>query len=161
MLNDWFDKVHPVAPILFRRRFLGRLAAGEADRDRTFCGLVASVCAAVAATLPREGYGNVTVSRCLDFISENGLVAGGFSRVEYSVDWCVAMYNLGTAAGTISEAGSSDVKSYHALSEATAGVRYLMYYNMQGLDHVERQLLKRLFWLLFAGSWWVSLAYMC
>ncbi|KAJ5377794.1 uncharacterized protein N7496_005203 [Penicillium cataractarum] len=62
------------------------------------------------------------------------------------------MYNLGTAFYSGSKIGLIDVRSYHTMSEATAGVRYLMYYHQQGLDEAERQLLQRLFWLLFAGS---------
>ncbi|KAK7398675.1 hypothetical protein QQX98_011946 [Neonectria punicea] len=152
MLGDWFDKVHPVAPILLRRRFMRRLRTGEADVDRTFCGLVVSVCAAVAATLPREDHGPVTVTRCLEFIDQNQLITGGFSRSSYSLDWATAMYNLGTAMGAVSESGLGDMRSFAASSEAAAGARYLAYYCMRDLDNVEKQLLKRLFWLLFAGS---------
>ncbi|KAK7415999.1 hypothetical protein QQZ08_012152 [Neonectria magnoliae] len=54
--------------------------------------------------------------------------------------------------GAISESGLGDMRSFAASSEAAAGARYLAYYCMRDLDNVEKQLLKRLFWLLFAGS---------
>lgn len=63
------------------------------------------------------------------------------------------MYNIGVSIGAMAEDGLSDTWCFHALSEAAAGVRYMMYYHLQQLDQVEQQLLRRLFWLLFAGSW--------
>ncbi|KAM0433471.1 hypothetical protein ACHAPT_004351 [Fusarium lateritium] len=44
------------------------------------------------------------------------------------------------------------MRSYHALNEAATGARYLAYYCMHELDEAEQQLLRRLFWLLFAAS---------
>ncbi|KAJ4174267.1 hypothetical protein NW754_004682 [Fusarium falciforme] len=47
------------------------------------------------------------------------------------------------------------MRAYHALNEAATGARYLAYYCMHELDEAEQQLLRRLFWLLFAASWYV------
>ncbi|KXH60123.1 hypothetical protein CNYM01_10282 [Colletotrichum nymphaeae SA-01] len=151
MLHDWFEKVHALAPVLHRRRFLHRLKAGEANTDRTFCALVVSVCAATVATLRRADYSPVTVERCLDFIEEQHLLDHGLRKPVYSLDWCVAMYNIGTSASSMNEDGLGDMGSFHGMSEAAAGARFLAYYRMADLDMSEQQLLKRLFWLIFAA----------
>ncbi|KAL0936026.1 C6 zinc finger domain containing protein [Colletotrichum truncatum] len=151
MLDDWFEKVHSLAPILHRRRFMYRLKAGEARTNGTFCGLVVSVCAATVATLKRADYSPVTVAGCLDFIEENHLLYRGIRNPAYSVDWCIAMYNVGTSASSMNENGLTDLRSFHAISEAAAGARYLAYYHMTDLDMPEQQMLKRLFWLIFSA----------
>ncbi|KAL0781881.1 hypothetical protein CaCOL14_003216 [Colletotrichum acutatum] len=151
ILHDWFEKVHALAPVLHRRRFLHRLKAGEANTDRTFCALVVSVCAATVATLRRADYSPVTVERCLDFIEEQHLLDHGLRKPVYSLDWCVAMYNIGTSASSMNEDGLGDMGSFHGMSEAAAGARFLAYYRMADLDMSEQQLLKRLFWLIFAA----------
>lgn len=61
------------------------------------------------------------------------------------------MYNIGTASATLT--AIDDVQAYHAGSEAAAGVRYLMYYCMGKMSRLEEEMLKRLFWLLFAWAW--------
>ncbi|KAF4781817.1 hypothetical protein HER10_EVM0003651 [Colletotrichum scovillei] len=151
MLHDWFEKVHALAPVLHRRRFLHRLKAGETNSDRTFCALVVSVCAATVATLRRADYSPVTVELCLDFIEEQHLLDHGLRKPVYSLDWCVAMYNIGTSASSMNEDGLGDMGSFHGMSEAAAGARFLAYYRMADLDMSEQQLLKRLFWLIFAA----------
>ncbi|WDK14646.1 hypothetical protein CGRA01v4_05927 [Colletotrichum graminicola] len=151
MLDDWFEKVHALAPVLHRRRLMHRLRAGEANTDRTFCALLVSVCAATTATLRRTYYGPVTVERCLDFIEEHRLLDHGLRKPSYSLDWCITMYNIGTSASSMNEDGLGDMGSFHGMSEAAAGVRFLVYYRMADLDMSEQQLLKRLFWLLFAA----------
>ncbi|KAK2055084.1 hypothetical protein LY76DRAFT_628543 [Colletotrichum caudatum] len=134
MLDDWFEKVHALAPVLHRQRLTYRLRAGEANTDRAFCALVVSVCAATTATLRRNCYGPVAVE-----------------RPSYSLDWCITMYNIGTSASSMNEDGLGDMGSFHGMSEAAAGVRFLVYYRMAALDMSEQQLLKRLFWLMFAA----------
>lgn len=150
MTEDWFERSHAIAPILFRRRYLRRLRTGVADIDPTFCGLVISTCAATQSTLPRRDYSPVTLSRCISFIEDFQLLPCGIGRPSYSVEWCAAMYNMGIAVAAMSPKGAAEVRSFHAISESTTAVRYLAYYRMAELDHVEQQLLKRLFWLLFA-----------
>ncbi|KAF3805678.1 hypothetical protein GCG54_00005040 [Colletotrichum gloeosporioides] len=151
ILHDWFEKVHSLAPVLHRRRFMHRLKAGEAASDRTFCALVVSVCAATVATLRRADYHPVTVEGCLDFIEDHHLLNHGIRKPAYSLDWCIAMYNIGTSASSMNENGLGDMGSFHGMSEAAAGARFLAYYRMADLDMSEQQLLKRLFWLIFAA----------
>ncbi|GJC80419.1 hypothetical protein ColLi_03257 [Colletotrichum liriopes] len=151
MLGDWFEKVHALAPVLHRRRLMYRLKTGEANTDRTFCALVVSVCAATVATLRRADYSPVTVERCIDFIEEHHLLDHGLRQPSYSLDWCIAMYNIGTSASSMNENGLGDMGSFHGMSEAAAGTRFLAYYRMADLDMSQQQLLKRLFWLIFAA----------
>ncbi|KAJ9144530.1 C6 zinc finger domain-containing protein [Pleurostoma richardsiae] len=150
LLDEWFKQIHSVAPILHRRRFMHRLRRGDADHDRIFCGLVVSVCAATVATLRRSNYEPVTIEFCAEFVERHQLLYRGVMEADYSLDWCVAMYNLGNAMGSIS--GMDDLRAYHMGSQSAAGVRYLAYYSMTSLTIPEQQLLKRLFWLLFAWS---------
>lgn len=152
MAEDWFEVTHAIAPILFRRRYLRRLRSGVADVDPTFCGLVISACAATLSTLPRRDYSPVTLTRCITFIEENRLLPCGVAQPNYTVDWCVAMYNMGVAIAALSPKAFHEMRSFHAISQSTAGVRYLAYYCMAELDLVEQQILKRLIWLLFAAS---------
>ncbi|CAI4212713.1 unnamed protein product [Parascedosporium putredinis] len=63
------------------------------------------------------------------------------------------MYNTGVAMGSVFDSYFSDRRCYHALSEAAMGIRYLLYYCVQELDLVERQLARRLYWLLFAAAY--------
>ncbi|GKT83866.1 hypothetical protein Ct61P_01716 [Colletotrichum tofieldiae] len=121
MLGDWFEKVHALAPVLHRRRLMYRLKTGEANTDRTFCALVVSVCAATVATLRRADYSPVTVERCIDFIEEHHLLDHGLRQPSYSLDWCIAMYNIGTSASSMNENGLGDMGSFHGMSEAAAG----------------------------------------
>jgi hypothetical protein len=156
LLGDWFSVIHPLAPILLRRQFLRRLRQGVADVNAEFCGLVISVCAATKATLPRSDYGPVTVDYCVEFLDTHGLLKSHFTQDPFSIDRCIALYNLGTAMGATAKSGLSSMRAYHALSEAAAGARYLAYYRIHEHNEAEQQLLRRLIWLLFAGAWYVE-----
>lgn len=151
VLDSWFNEVHALAPILCRRHFLCRLDSDEADRNPVFCGLVASVCAATVATLPRGGHGSVTIQGCRDFIQEHQLLAVDFSSYYYTVDWCIAMYNVATSLLALPRESQSEMAGFHVWSQAAAGVRYLTYYCMSELSLMEKELLKRLYWLLFVS----------
>jgi hypothetical protein len=156
LLGDWFSVIHPLAPILLRRQFLRRLGQGIADVNAEFCGLVISVCAATKATLPRSDYGPVTVDYCVEFLDTHGLLKTHFTQDPFSIDRCVALYNLGTAMSATTKSGLSSMRAYHALSEAAAGARYLAYYRIHEHDEGEQQILRRLIWLLFASAWYVG-----
>ncbi|KAH8896734.1 glycoside hydrolase [Thozetella sp. PMI_491] len=149
-VNDWFDHIHSVAPILHRRRFLSRLYDGEAEKNPLFSGLVISVCAAAVATLKRSDYDQLTVDRCLQVVETHQLLAQRSTKAQYSLDWCIAMYNLGTASATLT--AIDDVWAYHVGSQSAAGARYLAYYCLEQLPLVEKEMLKRLFWLLVAWA---------
>ena len=156
LYGDWFNEIHPLAPIHLRRQFLRRFQQGEADTDADFCGLVISLCAATKATLPRRDYGPVTVDYCVNFLDTHGLLKSQFGRDCYTIDRCIALYHIGTAMSATSPSGLSSMRAYQALSEAAAGTRYLVYYRLQEYDEAQRQLLRRLMWLLFASAWYVN-----
>ena len=152
VLNSWFDEIHPLAPVLCRQHFLRRLAANEADHNRVFAGLVISLCAATVATLRRETHGGITIEACRDVVQEHQLLAIALSDCHYTVDWCIAMYNMSTSLMALPHHRQNDMAGFHAWSSAAAGVRYMTYYCLPELGIMEQEQLKRLYWLLFVGS---------
>lgn len=151
IIDDWFELIHSVAPILHRGQFLGRLENGDATRDLEFCGLVVSICAATTVSLKRRSsaqYGSITFERCLEIVKENKLLE---SKDNFSLEWCQAKYNLGCALGA--EREIDDPSGFRFMSEAVMGVKYLLYYKLSTMSLVSQQLLKRLYWLIFAGLW--------
>ncbi|KAH8843683.1 hypothetical protein MCOR02_008460 [Pyricularia oryzae] len=161
VLNDWFEKLHPLAPLLHRRHFMWRLRQGEASSNnpagKIFCALVASTCAVTASSL-RCWAGSINARRCLAFIDELELLhrrpasgAGG-DAFEYTLDWCIAMYNVGMALFSLSANTTYTPDVHGALSQAAEGVRYILRYRMSDTSFADQQLLKRLLWLLFCTS---------
>jgi hypothetical protein len=151
IVNSWFDLIHSVAPIFYRRSFLTMMKADEAAQDGTFAALVVSVCAATIASLRRKSsqdYGTLTPERCWEVIEEMNLHR---YREPYTLEWCQMKYNIGSSQYLI-----DDAQSFRNLSEATAGVKYLIHYEMSSMALVSQELLKRLYWLLFAAGWLVS-----
>ncbi|KAL3470300.1 hypothetical protein BJX99DRAFT_51729 [Aspergillus californicus] len=148
VLDDWFEHIHPLAPVIHRRRFLSRLRSGDADHDPIFCGLVISVLCATCATLRRKSYTDyqpmITLERCVDVIrTYNLLPADG----PYSLDWSVAKYNLATS----SMGGGrdfSDSWAHRTYSEALTGTRYLLCLKLSEMSLLDQELLKRLNCLL-------------
>jgi hypothetical protein len=70
----------------------------------------------------------------------------------FTLDWCLAKYNLGATAS--SERGLENTASFRYLGEATMGVKYLIYHALPNMDFVSQQQLKRLYWLIFVGLWY-------
>ena len=151
IIDDWFEFIHSVAPILHRGQFLSRLEADDALRDSEFCALVISVCAATVVSLKRRScaqYGSVTLERCLKLVQENRLLEG---KDNFSLEWCQAKYNFGSA--TMAESRFDDASSFRFMGEAVIGVKYLIFYELSKMPLVSQQLLKRLYWMLFAAVW--------
>ena len=151
IVHDWFELVHSVCPILHRASFLKRLTDGDVAHDSGFSALVTSVCAAAIASLRRKSatyYGIITVKRCLRVIEQIGLSK---ANRKFSLEWCQTKYNLAIALS--SEAGMDDADSFRFMAEAVAGVKYLVYYELENMTFLSQQLLKRLYWLLFAAQW--------
>jgi hypothetical protein len=151
IVHDWFELVHSVCPILHRASFLQRLTDIDAAHDPAFSALVVSVCAAAIASLKRKSstyYGIITVQRCLRVVEEIGL-----SRPDpkFNLEWCQTKYNLAVALSA--EAGMDNANSFAFMAEAVAGVKYLVYYELENMTFLSQQLLKRLYWLLFAAQW--------
>ncbi|KAL2831634.1 hypothetical protein BJY01DRAFT_254178 [Aspergillus pseudoustus] len=152
VLNDWFTHIHPLAPILHRRSFLARLHSGESHSNRNFCGLVISILAATCATLRRKSFAEyhpiITLARCQEIIVTYELLPADGSS--YCLDWCIAKYNLGTAATACGDL--SDPWIWKVLGEAMTGTRWLLMMWLKNDDNslssVDRELLKRLYCLL-------------
>lgn len=148
IVHDWFELVHSVCPILHRTSFMKRLTNGEVAHEPGFLALVASLCAATIASLRRKSstyYGIITVQRCLQVVEQVGIGR------KFSLEWCQTKYNLAVALS--SEAGMDDANSFGFMAEAIAGVKYLVYYELENMTFLSQQLLKRLYWLIFAAQW--------
>lgn len=145
VVDDWFEHIHPLAPILHRRQFLSRLRNGDTSNP-VFCGLVISVLCATCATLRRksfEEYYPITLERCINLIETyNLLPVDG----PYSLDWCAAKYNLSCAAMVHSD--MSNPWNHRVLNEAVTGTRYLLEYKLNQISLLAKELLKRLSCLL-------------
>lgn len=151
VINDWFDLVHPVAPILHRNSFLRLLRdSGEAQNDEFVC-LVISICAATVATLRRKAsmYAtSITVDKCYGLIS-SATISRSLGVV--SLRQCQIKYNMANSLGT--EYGMDSSDSQLLFGEALSMTGYMLHYRMQDLSLRDQELLKRLFWLCFVAQW--------
>ncbi|KAF2188510.1 hypothetical protein K469DRAFT_565891 [Zopfia rhizophila CBS 207.26] len=149
ILDDWFELIHPVAPIFHRGQFIERLSCRESVIDASFLVLVASVCAATVAGLERRRslYGSVSVQHCLLVAERLGFWTYTHN---FSLERCQAAYNFATA--TWHEHGMDSAVTHRLAADAIAGVKFLLYYQLDGMPFMDAQLLKRLYWLLFAGQ---------
>lgn len=150
ILDDWFENIHAIAPILLRRQFLKRFDSSEAETNLVFCGLVVSIICATCATLRRRSfsdYGGVTAERCYEIVELDGLLP---SDGPYSLDWCVAKYNLSASSNAVSTLPLAQANRY--TTDAQLGVNHLLHHGVGQLSFVDGQLLKRLYWLLVVGD---------
>lgn len=155
LLMDWFELVHPVAPILHRDTFLQRFHEHAERPDLEFSALVVSICSATVATLRRTAtaYASmVTVENCWNIISAIDQLRG---PLPVSLIRCQWKYNM--AVSTFQERGMDDEIPQLLMMEATGMVGRLMHYDLQGMSLRDRELCKRLYWLCFAGQWWLYL----
>ena len=152
ILEDWFSYLHPLSPILHRRRFLSRVKHGEANTNPVFLALLISTCAATIALLspraPRE-YGGIAVTKCLHIIEENDLLRPDI----YSLDWCIAHYNIASALMTKSKL--TDMRLFRTLTNASTGVQWLIGYGSASAPLYDREILKRLYGLLLVWQLYV------
>lgn len=149
IIRDWFELIHSVCPIFHHATFIERLNHGDLASDSLFSSVVVSVCAATIASLRRKrSYGSVTVERCLEAFGHIEARAG---KRSFTLEWCQTRYNLSVAVGTVR--GFDDEASFHFISEAVIGLKYLLYYKLSAMPYISQQLLKRLYWLVFAGLW--------
>lgn len=150
--SDWFDWIHPVAPILHRRHFMERMDGSEAsgrDGSTSFILLLASVCAATVASLRRrrELYGPVTVESCLE-LAERLKLWSVTSNI--TLERTLTMYNFSSAA--LHEYGVDCSLGYRFFGESSTSVTYLLQQQLDRMSFMEQQILKRLYWLIYAGQ---------
>jgi hypothetical protein len=153
ILGDWFEFVHPVAPIVHRDTLLRQLANPVNSQDLDFVDLVISLCAATLATLRRRAstYAPaVTVEKCYQIIT---LHQSNASRQldTLNLAWCQTKYNLSNSL--TAERGIDDPTPQLLLAEALMGIGHLLHHEMENMSFADQELLKRLYWLCFAGQW--------
>ncbi|KAJ4373199.1 hypothetical protein N0V83_003492 [Neocucurbitaria cava] len=100
IINDWFDWIHPVAPIL-HRNLADHLALWSSASK-------------------------ITLERTL------------------------TLYNLSSAVHH--EYGIDSSLTHRFSGEASVGVKYLLHQELDEMPFVDQQILKRLYWLVFAGQ---------
>ncbi|KAJ8107194.1 hypothetical protein OPT61_g9033 [Boeremia exigua] len=150
LIADWFGRIHPVAPILHQDRFMQQLRECLVSGNGTpsFLLLVASLCAATMASLRRRRhlYGSVTVESCLDFAERLGLWS---PSAEITVERSLAVYNFGSAVHH--EHGIESPLAHRLVTETAMSVRFLMHQAIETMCFADAQILKRLYWLVYAG----------
>jgi len=152
IVDDWFDLIHPVAPILHRDQFMHRISGNghrERERSASFVLLVASVSAATVASLRRrrEIYGTVTVEKCLE-VAERLKLWSMASKT--TLDRALMMYNFSSAVHH--EYGIDSSLGHRLYGEASTSVAYLLHQHLGQMSFMEQQILKRLYWLIYAGQ---------
>lgn len=153
-IDDWFELVHPVAPLLHRDSFLRRLLDPSCAQDTDFLSLVVSVCAATVSTLRRRTApysGIITVEKCFQILSTIDSARGD---LPISLIRCQAKYNL--ACSLTQERGMDDRTTQLLFAEVTSMVGILLHYEIDSASTMDRELTRRLHWLCFAGQWSVS-----
>lgn len=153
IIDDWFDWVHPVAPILHQGHFMRRVDGGGTDSARdgstSFLLLAASISAATVASLRRrrELYGTVTVEGCLELAERHKLWS---SSCVITLERALTLYNFSSAVHH--EHGMDSPLGYRLLGEASTSVTYLLHQQLDRMSFMEQQILKRLYWLIYAGQ---------
>ncbi|KAK7190934.1 hypothetical protein DPSP01_009144 [Paraphaeosphaeria sporulosa] len=152
LVEDWFGWIHPVAPIFHRAQILDRIMQAQTANngsDPSFLILVASLCAAVVASLRRRRglYGAVTVDGCFDIAERLGLWD---RHRRISLEWVLAMYNFTSA--THHEQGIGSPLAHRLSAETAMGVKYLLYHDFDQMSILDQQVLKRLYWLIYAAQ---------
>lgn len=152
IIEDWFGWIHPVAPIFHRSRFLERIGQAQtasSSSDTSFLILVSSLCAAVVASLRRRRsmYGTVTVDGSFDVAERLGLWD---RNAPITLEWVLAMYNFSSA--THHEHGIGSLLAHRLSAEAAVGVKYLLHHDFHEMDFLDQQIIKRLYWLIYAGQ---------
>lgn len=147
ILTDWSGYVWPLAPLLHKKRFLRRVLQHEDERNPTFCALVLSTCAVTVTTLRRRcflRYRHVTVDKCIGIIDRAQML----HPPVYSVDWCIACYNVASSLHALD--GLAELRVYQAIKDAMAGVQWLLFCDeaRDARSLHDQEILKRLYWLM-------------
>ena len=109
-----------------------------------------SIICATCATLRRRShndYDGVTAESCYEVIELDGLLP---SNGPYSLDWCVAKYNLSASSHALPTLPLAQANRY--TTDAQLGVKHLLHHGAAQMSLIDDQLLKRLYWLLIVGD---------
>jgi hypothetical protein len=154
ILHDWFEFVHPVAPILHRDGFLREFHDSISAPSSEFSALVISICSATVATLRQRAAAYeelVTVEKCFGLAQRHGFLQNSFS---VSLRTAQIKYNCAVSIGQVR--GMDCLEAQSLLSEATSATGRLLHYEVDQMPIRDRELLKRLYLLCFAGQWYVE-----
>lgn len=150
VIDDWFEFVHPVAPILHRETFVRQLEIIARHDDEFIC-LAISICAATVTTLRRKSLeydSTITVDKCYEMICH---IDRDHTSPRVNLTRCQTKYNMAVALG--SENGMDNIDSQVLIAEATAMIARIIHYEMHAFSLRDRELAKRLYWLCFAAQW--------
>ncbi|CAN9204202.1 unnamed protein product [Alternaria alternata] len=145
--TDWFDWIHPVAPLFHRTLFMQRIS--EDHGSTAFFLLVVSVCAATVASLRRRRhlYGELSVEACLDLAERFRMWS---VSSEITLERTLALYNFSSAVNH--EHGLGSPLTYRLFAGSSVGIKYLIHENFERMSFMDQQTLKRLYWLIYAGQ---------
>lgn len=159
MVHAWFELFYPLCPLLHRATFYRQFSAAEMARSREFAALVDSICAATIGNLKRGSFasaefdedicGGVTVEQCLAHMETLGFFNQRVRRP--TLERCQSLYNLSIAQHHVR--GMDDAEVFHFLGESITGTKYLLYHDFPNMSRFQQEMLKRLYWLLFAAQW--------
>jgi len=145
VMADWFDMIHPVAPIFHRALFMQKVS--EDDGSTTFFLLVVSICAATVASIRRRRhlYGDISVDACLQLVERFGIWR---PNNQITLERALALYNLCIAVNH--EHGLDTPLSYRLCAESSISAKYLVHESFEQMSFMDQQTLKRLYWLIYA-----------
>ncbi|CAO2652342.1 Nn.00g006250.m01.CDS01 [Neocucurbitaria sp. VM-36] len=152
IISDWFDWIHPVAPILHRSLFTQRIVNFESlsgASSSSFLLLVASICAATTASLRRRRhlYTGVTTEGCLELADRFKLWS---STSDITLERTLTLYNFSSAVHH--EYGIDSPLTHRTIGEASISVKYMIHQHLDQMSFMDQQILKRVYWLIFAGQ---------
>lgn len=150
-IDDWFQSIHPLIPVLHRRRFLSRLQDGEMDNNPAFLAMVISIVAVTSASLSHKGvpvHDTVLPLRCARLINEYDLL----NPDTCTIDWCVAHYNLAWAL--VCHLGLPDWRVFRTIKSCMTGVQWFLLYNREKSGY-DTEIAKRLYSLLISWDMYV------
>jgi hypothetical protein len=147
VIIDWFDWIHPVAPLFHRALLMQSLS--EEYGSASFFLLIVSICAATVASIRRRRhmYGGISVEACLELAERFGIWSAG-SKI--TLERALVLYNLSIAANH--EYGFDSPLTYRLCAESSISAKYLLHESFDQLSFMDQQTLKRLYWLIYANQ---------
>lgn len=151
IIDDWFKFIHPVAPLFRRAQITEMIQASYRDvaPEASRFLLVASICAATCASLPRRrhNHGAVTVESCLELTDRLKFWS---TASPITLDRALTVYNFQCAVACVQ--GIDAPLTSRLCGESSVGVKHLVQNELDCMTFGDQQVLKRLYWLVFAAQ---------
>lgn len=151
IVDDWFEFIYPLTPILHRDTFLSQYTASETVNNPDLTALVLSLCAITVTILhhrPNDYRDVVTAGRCYTVLSASYL---NQEPDQITLVRCQVKYNMALSLG--SEVGLDSAIGQRLFTQAMAEAAYLLHYEDSQMSFLQLELTKRLYWLCFDGQW--------